>query len=265
MTLVESIARRAATAGSLTRVMPIMDALKVVCRTSDNHDLLALHLHKIATPVYLRANTSDFLCLDKVFLHDEYRLPVGCNEAFALDPRFIIDAGANIGMATLHFCTEFPQAQVYAIEPESSNFDVLARNCEGRKNVTLIKAALWNKNVPLKLSNPGADKWAFSVEPSTTSAGIDTVTIPDILARSGAPWIDILKIDIEGAERELFSGNCTDWLPKVRLIIIELHDRFRAGCAHAFYSRIAEYSFAQEIQGENIFIALAAPQLNPSE
>ena len=72
---------------------------------------------------------------------------------------------------------------------------------------------------------------------------------------AGRNQIDILKLDIEGSERELFSKN-TDWLDHVSVIIIELHDRFQPGCAKAVYQKLVERQFHQEVRGENIFIGL---------
>jgi hypothetical protein len=55
---------------------------------------------------------------------------------------------------------------------------------------------------------------------------------------------------------ELFGGN-TEWLDCVSVITIELHDRYNEGCSGAFYKKICERNFAQEIRGENIFIRLS--------
>mgnify|MGYP000361339186 CR=1 FL=1 len=54
---------------------------------------------------------------------------------------------------------------------------------------------------------------------------------------------DLLKIDIEGAEKELFSENTDYWLGKVNMIIIELHDWMRKDCSKNFYSAIKKYKY----------------------
>lgn len=236
--------------------MPLSDALKIVCRSTRDRTELSLALNPIRRRVSVRANTSDVKCLEKVFVDQEYRLPYDINEAFSIQPKFIVDAGANIGMATLFFAELFPAADIYAIEPEASNFDLLCRNCEGIRNLTLKNAALWPHETKLRVADLSADNWAFSMLPSSDSAGVDAITIPQILQWSGAAQIDLLKLDIEGAERELFSERCELWLPRVRMIVIELHDRFKSGCSEAFYSTIVRRGFIQEIRGENIFILL---------
>jgi hypothetical protein len=74
----------------------------------------------------------------------------------------------------------------------------------------------------------------------------------------GVEHIDILKLDIEGAERELFNLGAEAWLGAVGQIIIELHDRFVPGCAFAFYAKIANYPFVQSVRADNVFINFRA-------
>jgi hypothetical protein len=63
-----------------------------------------------------------------------------------------------------------------------------------------------------------------------------------------ADRIDILKLDIEGAELEIFSGPC-EWLSKVAILLIELHDRVAPGCSLTFYSALARYDFTEIKRG----------------
>jgi FkbM family methyltransferase len=238
----------------LRRVMPLFDAIKVAF-TEDNEGMAQILLTPIGRNVVIRLGTSDLKCLEKVFIADEYRLP------FVLFPHLIVDAGANIGMATLYFANQFPEARIIAIEPEPSNFCMLKRNCGGLPRVTLVQAALWPDHCPLTISSSTAEKWRFTVtdqSPSGSSlTGIPTVTIQDVLSLMGADRIDLLKLDIEGAEVELFREGADRWLDRVRIIAIELHDRFRPGCAQALYSALMPTKFVQEIGGENIFIKIA--------
>ena len=74
------------------------------------------------------------------------------------------------------------------------------------------------------------------------------------LRQSSADKIDLLKLDIEGAELELFSCGSDVWLGHVRLLVLELHDRFRPGCAQALYTAANGRPFTQEIRGETLFI-----------
>jgi len=62
-----------------------------------------------------------------------------------------------------------------------------------------------------------------------------------------------LKLDIEGAGKELFTSNYEEWLDKVNIMVIELHDRMKPGCSDAFYSTIKKYNF-REVQKGGLII-----------
>jgi len=68
--------------------------------------------------------------------------------------------------------------------------------------------------------------------------------------------IDILKIDIESSEKELFEENFEKWLPKVKVVIIELHDRMKEGCTRSFFKAMVNYKFTMTHKGENIVCEL---------
>ena len=65
--------------------------------------------------------------------------------------------------------------------------------------------------------------------------------------------IDILKIDIEGAEKEVFSDNIDGWLKKTKLVIIELHEESKPGCINAVETAMRKYNFQLFLEkGENL-------------
>jgi FkbM family methyltransferase len=241
--------KKLATARRLRTVITLGDALKVSFSSCPPDQRVKVFSPLLKRHLTLRPGATDVGVLKKVFVNEEYSLP------FALRPRTIVDAGANIGMASLFFWHRFPDARIVAIEPEPSNFAILRDNCDGIDQIELIQSALWNCPAQVVVKDAGAEKWAFAYENATPGAAADTstVTIPQILERVGGQ-IDLLKLDIESAEVELFSDSAADWLPHVKMIAIELHDRFRAGCSRAFYRQICRFPFSQAMAGENIFI-----------
>ena len=68
--------------------------------------------------------------------------------------------------------------------------------------------------------------WGMRIRPSAVG-GVRGVTMPELAGPD--EQIDVLKVDIEGSELDLF-GRRTEWLGRVRVLVIELHDRFRPGC-----------------------------------
>ncbi len=161
--------------------------------------------------VWGRLGTTDGYSYGEVFTLDSY----DCR----LSPRFVVDAGANVGYASVLFAERWPEAQIVALEPDASNFELLLRNTRQYPRIRPLKAALWSSRTPLRVT--GENKWAFRVE-ETAESEFDTLTMADLVDMSGGR-IDLLKLDIEGAECDLFANDpaCLD---SVGLLIVELHD-----------------------------------------
>lgn len=239
---------------TLRRAISLRDALRLGLgrRTQGEEQVF---VRALGRKVWIRLGTSDYRCVEKVFACKEYDFPFGAS------PQVIVDAGANVGMATLYFADRYPGARIIAIEPEHSNFAALRRNCEGLPNVALIQAALWpDDGRRLTLADASAEKWAFSVSEFRPGVAdqveVPTITMCQVLGQVDKGKVDILKLDIEGAELELFSSDSKTWLDCVDSIVVELHDRLRPGCAKALYSALVDREFVQEIKGENIFVRL---------
>lgn len=242
----------------LSTLMPWTTATAVTANRSSR--TVNVLLRPLGREIVMRTGTSDLACLEKVFFQKEYASP------YALHPRVIVDAGANIGAATLFFTMTYPDAKIFAIEPEQSNFDLLERNCKGLNNVVCIKSAVWPNDGLLSLVDAAAEKWAFAVKPHDASStdAVNAVSVGRLVEQYAIERIDILKLDIEGAERELFSdASAQIWLDRVGMIVIEFHDRYKLGCAQAFYAALREREFDQEIRGENVFVRLRPGGLLP--
>lgn len=190
----------------------------------------------IRHPVFVRLRTSDVELYKSILLESEYDHPI------SFSPRTIVDAGANCGMTSIFYANKYPEAKIVAIEPEPTNYAALVRNTMLYPNVIPMHAALWNIDGQVEVfpGGPKKRKWSFRVR---TGNGFRAVTLPTLMRENGMEAIDILKIDVEGAEREIFS-NC-DWMDKVRLLAIELHDRYFPGCSDAVDRVTAAYRKTQ--------------------
>jgi FkbM family methyltransferase len=208
---------------------------------------------KYKNSIFLRNNTSDFLAFNQVFIDEEYLIP------FNFDPEIIIDLGANVGYAAIYFKRYFPNAKVVCIEPDNSNFVLLESNLKNYNNVYFLKGAVWNsETAKLHLKDYGIGKWAFMVEETSMESDnlVKAYTLETIMKQFCLNRIDILKIDIEGSEKELFESNFEYWLLKTKVIIIELHDRMRKGCSKSFFKALSKLNYRLELKGENIIIYL---------
>lgn len=203
-------------------------------------------------PVYLRPSTTDIKVFREVFLFGLYTF----NMESA--PRIIVDAGANIGLSSIFFSERFPGATVYAIEPEGTNFVALKRNVQGYFNIRPMQTALWNRDAALKITNLMENHWAFTVEECSHNdpAAFPAISMASFMQLHGIKTIDLLKLDIEGAERELFSDNYEFWLSRTKGIIVELHDWLRPGCSSNFFRAVAAYDIKTTLHEGLLFIEI---------
>jgi FkbM family methyltransferase len=112
-----------------------------------------------------------------------------------------------------------------------------------------------NRNEELFLANPvgGAADFMFDNNLQNNNA-ITGMTISSILTLQNWNVVDILKLDIEGAEKEVFSADDLSWLRKIRLLIIELHDRYKKDCTKTVFEALSHFEYDAYFHHENIFI-----------
>lgn len=204
-----------------------------------------------ATKLYLRLNTTDIGVWASVFDREEYGRPL------SFRPRFILDAGAYTGLSAVYFACKYPEATVAAIEPEYSNFAMLEKNARAFPNIVPLHAALWYEEGAVSLYDRNRGHWAFSLTPPDQDhhlnrMEVEAMTIPSVMRRFNVDTVDILKIDVEGAEKEIFAHSDA-WIARVRVIFAELHDRLRPGCTEAFAS--ATTGFKRERTGPLTVVA----------
>jgi FkbM family methyltransferase len=194
-------------------------------------------------PVWLRPGTTDQNIFDQV-LGPEGMIPVGDGAA-----RFIIDAGAHIGLASVLFASRFPSARIVAIEPQADNFAMLERNTARFPGICPIRAGLWWHGATLKIQNPGEKSWGFRLAEGD-GGDVAAVTVGNLMQRFAFDRIDILKLDVEGAEKEVLE-HAAGWIDRVDTMIVELHDRVRVGCTEALEQAIAGRGFERTLVGVN--------------
>jgi len=217
------------------------NALKLYTPSLSPSGLARLNLSSLQHPVWVSREEFDEFIFREVMLHGVY--DQDCIRSMR-GTRFIIDAGAHIGLATVQFATWFPDARVVAIEPSERNLAVLRRNAVAYPNISVIHGALWSRNTTLEIENPDSNSTGFRVR-EADAGPIVGISIPEVMRRFAVAEIDVLKMDIEGTEKEIFEASTEEWLPATRMICIELHDWLRSGCAQAFYSKIFSRRFNQ--------------------
>jgi FkbM family methyltransferase len=193
--------------------------------------------------VHLRRNTSDFDVFNQVMVSKEYDLALPDN------PAFIIDGGANIGLTSMYLSHKYPHATIVSIEPDEKNFLQLKKNTAGYLNIQPLKKALWGKEENVYISNSNSAD-SHTVNNNDKGVVTETVTVSSLLNEYKYGIVDLLKMDVEGAEKEIFETLPLDWLSKVKVLAIEVHDRFKL----SVFKALTDYKYTLAIKGELLII-----------
>jgi FkbM family methyltransferase len=179
--------------------------------------------------VQLRPDSTDRRVFQQVLIWRQYDFD------YPEPVRVIVDAGANIGLSSLWFANRFPDATVVTLELEQQNFARLTQNVAAEANVVPVHAALRPDNRPVAVV-AGDGEWSFRAE---SGRDIAAVTVGELITRYGP--IDILKLDIEGGERDLLAGSA-DWIANVRTLVGELHPDLEPDVADVFAAATAGFA-----------------------
>lgn len=181
-------------------------------------------IHKLSWgkhQIKYRAKSTDAGHIERILLlgkRCEYNLPR------TLDPKFILDAGSNIGLAALYFSELFPRARIVCCEPSPLNVELLKVNTAHLPNITVLQCALGGK--------PGTGSIKPTLLPyhysglSINEDDSGQVVIHDharLREVAGVPFFDLIKVDIEGAEYEFLSSIPEAALADCKWIVGEVH------------------------------------------
>jgi FkbM family methyltransferase len=194
-------------------------------------DLRAVRVPGFDQPIWLRAGTSDIASFERIFLRgelDQMRFAqcraLRAYARTAPGPRAVVDGGAYIGLSSLWLARDYPEATIFAVEPDPANFAMLVRNTAALPNIVPIQAGLWDRATTLSLRREGFEPWAIRVgEAGGEGPSVPTVTINQLMERAGASELLAVKLIIEGAEKAVFRGDL-EWLDKTHHVILMPND-----------------------------------------
>jgi len=212
----------------------------------------------------LRRYGSDFAVFKQVFLEKEYlplvsfvKMQVEMSEV-----KYVVDAGANIGCTTIYLKKVFPTASIISIEPDTQNFQALVKNITINQlaEVHPVQGGLWSSNEWLTTHHNFRDgrDWSIAVRPAPVDQSIEArtaiqgITLDYLLSQYHFPQIDVLKMDIEGAEQVIFQpdGHVSDFLERVHFIGMETHPEL--GGQQKVLDTLHAYGFTFFFAGESL-------------
>ncbi|MCK9207853.1 MAG: FkbM family methyltransferase, partial [Salinivirgaceae bacterium] len=199
--------------------------------------------------ITVKRDSSDPMVFDQIFLENEYQPIIDFFKDKNVRLLNMIDAGANIGLASIFLYQFYPEMTVLALEPNEKTFHRLKFNLTSNQITSIIplKIGLWHSDSFLSENHSFRDKmdWSFRLEEthSQKNATIPVRSISSLLNEQNWKTLDFLKIDIEGGEDAVFQSIQTveEWINKVKVIAIEIHDEFN--CRQRIMEILATYNF----------------------
>ena len=181
-------------------------------------ELVAVQFKSLQYPFTLRLQREHIRELANNVFQKQYDACLG-----AFRPKTIIDAGCFIGELAAHWATKWPEARIVSLEPNSENHRIAEANLSAYGDrVKLVKKGLWTSDENLRVI--GTLNASSVISAGEGPFDVQGVSVPSLMKEFKFDSIDLLKLDIEGAEFAVLGESSDAWLTKVRCIIIEFHD-----------------------------------------
>jgi FkbM family methyltransferase len=188
--------------------------LKEMEEGNQNDPPCPVSLRNLKYPILVRPGTQDAHTIINNVIRKEYD-----QVNLTTTPMWMIDAGAYIGDTSAYFLSRFPDLKIVGLEPNPAAYEMAKLNLKpyGDRAILLQKGLYVTDEIAFFSGN---DTGAAIGE---TGFKIDCTTISTLIDQYSIPRIDILKMDIEGAEESIFRSNPEKWLSRTNMLIIEIH------------------------------------------
>ena len=129
-----------------------------------------------------------------------------------LNPKVIIDGGANIGKYSLLIQNTNPQATTYAFEPVKETYEILTKNIEQYSNIVAIRKGLYKEETSMEINlfDSNTHSSIFDINKGITESNknttIELIKGDSFLNDAKIDYVDFLKLDVEGAEYDAIVG-----------------------------------------------------------
>jgi len=186
---------------------------------------------KNTSPLLVRPHTSDVSVFRQIYIDES----LGSVKRLRTKPKKILDLGAYTGISTRWLADTFPSSLVVGIEPHPALMELARTNAP---NAALVRIAVGAESAWVEVhEDDDRGDWATHTRESDVEgvAKVRQLTMSQIV---GTLEYDVVKLDVEGAEKAVFEGDL-GWLESVQLLLVETHDRFVPGCTEAMYSALS--------------------------
>ncbi len=143
--------------------------------------------------------------------------------------RSMLDLGANVGLASIYLADRLGIERTFCVEAAGGNFRLLKENlARNLPQARAIHAAAVGRPGAYHVEE-GGEPGEIRVLPGKGS--VEALTVSEILDQAGMDRVDLLKIDIEGAEEEIFE-RVEEWGDRVGAVLGEVHPPLTAERAY---------------------------------
>ncbi len=170
--------------------------------------------------------------------------------------KVIVDAGANIGVFSAMCLRVYPQAKIVALEAESRNAAILKKNLAQWPNTVALQSALWKErgSVSVCLADNADGHSVAALHGDSASQSVPSLSVRDLLDDYQLEKIDILKMDIEGAEGVVVEAIDDATLSRINAIRFECNDADAHGTALTVLHRLNLSEFDAFAFDENLYL-----------
>lgn len=225
---------------------------------------VSVRVRGLGAPLLVRVGTTDLHVVEEIFFDGEYEDLI---RAIPADAKTILDLGSNVGLSLRLWAEHFPNARVVGVEPDGENYELCVRNARVKdpelSRTRVVRACVAGEARTVTLDR-SAGEWAFRIAEGNGAPGateqVQALTVPQIMERAGVEGpIDVVKCDIEGAEREVMGAD-TAWLRTVRAMAIELHAPYDEGMFRRDLARVGGLEVRRTLKDlPGVSVLLVAP------
>jgi FkbM family methyltransferase len=189
----------------------------------------------------------DLTVLEEVFLDEDYDMDIPL-------PTVVFDLGANFGAASIYFALRWPEAQIFAVEPNPEMHSRLLATTDGYGNIRCMPYAAGAADgaMTFTVSASSVGGGFFREEAGAEVLEVPVRSLASLMAECGVARIDLLKFDIEGAEGLLFQDPSI--LERVNAFVGEIHPDVMPEPVTVFLARFSEFETTRQDLNEGRFL-----------
>ena len=231
--------------GKLIRLLGYWQTLYFAVHWVLGTRMISLRLAGVPTALWCRPQDSDIAVLYSAFILRD------CDEAVPVTPKTILDLGANIGSVSVFLANKYRDAKIVAVELDPANAGLLRKNTEAYPLIEVVEGAVWSSRQPCLIDRGDGRSYQLKARevPEGTPGAAVSLTMDDLLERLPGQRVDLLKMDIEGAELALFSAHGEEWIERIGMLIVETHG---AEAREAVVATMQRHGFRYHINDEKL-------------